>query len=154
MSALGTLAGEKWRVKKSLLAILNDFEPIKAPKPGDNLDVHEEEGEGYGLFASRMRNHIDVNKEIIYICPFHCKLSKDTIKRIKDQAKKFFFGVKVKLFDLPKVNLSQFDPMEGPNGEQYYDAAKMNDYFAKHLPKNTFSLCVITNLLIYNGNRI
>ena len=41
MSALGTLAGEKWRVKKSLLAILDDFDPIKAPQPGDNLDVHE-----------------------------------------------------------------------------------------------------------------
>jgi len=41
MSALGTLAGEKWRVKKSLLAILNDFDPIKTPQPGDNLYFQE-----------------------------------------------------------------------------------------------------------------
>jgi hypothetical protein len=37
MNALGSLAGEKWRIKKSLLAILDEFEPIKTPQPGDNL---------------------------------------------------------------------------------------------------------------------
>lgn len=37
MSALGSLAGEKWKIKKSLQAILDDFEPIKTPEPGDNL---------------------------------------------------------------------------------------------------------------------
>jgi hypothetical protein len=31
MNALGSLAGEKWRIKKSLLAILDDFDPIKTP---------------------------------------------------------------------------------------------------------------------------
>ena len=41
MGALGSLAGEKWRIKKSLLAILDDFQPIKAPKPGDNLWEYE-----------------------------------------------------------------------------------------------------------------
>ena len=35
----------------------------------------------------------------------------------------------------------------------YYDAAKMNVYIAKHLPKNTYSMAIITNLLIYNGDR-
>ena len=44
LGALGTLAGEKWRIKKSLLAIYDDFEPIKAPKPGYALDKYEEEG--------------------------------------------------------------------------------------------------------------
>jgi hypothetical protein len=37
MNALGSLAGEKWRIKKSLLAIVDEFEPIKTPQPGDNL---------------------------------------------------------------------------------------------------------------------
>ncbi len=37
LNALGSLAGEKWRVKKSLQAILDDFDPIKKPEPGDNL---------------------------------------------------------------------------------------------------------------------
>lgn len=41
LGALGTLAGQKWRIKKSLLAIYDDFEPIKAPKPGDCLDKYE-----------------------------------------------------------------------------------------------------------------
>ena len=59
LGALGTLAGEKWRIKKSLLAIYDDFEPIKAPKPGYALDKYEEEGQGYGHFASKWRNHID-----------------------------------------------------------------------------------------------
>ena len=40
MEALGTLAGEKWRIKKSLLAIYDDFEPIKVPKKGYNLDKY------------------------------------------------------------------------------------------------------------------
>lgn len=31
LNALGTLAGEKWRLKKSLLAIIDEFEPIKTP---------------------------------------------------------------------------------------------------------------------------
>jgi hypothetical protein len=43
-------------------------------------------------------------------------LTKDTIKRIRRKAKSFFFGVKVKLFELPKADLSKFDPLEGPNG--------------------------------------
>ena len=43
--------------------------------------------------------------------------------------------------------------MEGPNGDSYYDAAKINTYLAKHLPKNTYSIAVVTNLLIYNGDR-
>jgi hypothetical protein len=30
-NALGSLAGEKWRIKKSLLAIIEEFELIKAP---------------------------------------------------------------------------------------------------------------------------
>ena len=42
MGALGSLAGEKWRIKKSLLAILKDFDPIKKPMPGDNLFEYEE----------------------------------------------------------------------------------------------------------------
>jgi len=28
----------------------------------------------------------------------------------------------------------------------------MNEYFAKRLPKNTYSIAVLTNLLIYNGD--
>jgi hypothetical protein len=28
----------------------------------------------------------------------------------------------------------------------------MNTYFAKHLPKNTYSVAILTNLLIYNGS--
>lgn len=27
----------------------------------------------------------------------------------------------------------------------------MNNYFAKHLPKNTYSVAILTNLTIYNG---
>ena len=42
--------------------------------------------------------------------------------------------------------------MIGGNGEKYYDAAKLNSYFAKHLPKNTYSVAILTNLLIYNGD--
>lgn len=37
LNALGSLAGEKWRIKKSLQAIIDEFEPIKTPQPGDNL---------------------------------------------------------------------------------------------------------------------
>ena len=36
-------------------------------------------------------------------------------------------------------------------GEKYYDASKLNTHFAKHLPKNTYSVAILTNLLIYNG---
>lgn len=28
----------------------------------------------------------------------------------------------------------------------------MNAYFSKHLPKNTYSIAILTNLLIYNGD--
>jgi hypothetical protein len=28
----------------------------------------------------------------------------------------------------------------------------MNTYFAKNLPKNTYSVAILTNLLIYNGD--
>lgn len=50
------------------------------------------------------------------------------------------------------INLDQFDPMKSENGESYYDAAKMNFYFTKKLPKNCYSIHIITNLLIYNGD--
>jgi len=30
----------------------------------------------------------------------------------------------------------------------------MNTYFKKILPKNTYSIAIVTNLLIYNGDRI
>ena len=30
----------------------------------------------------------------------------------------------------------------------------MNTYFKKLLPKNAFSVAVVTNLLIYNGDRV
>jgi hypothetical protein len=30
----------------------------------------------------------------------------------------------------------------------------MNTYFTKIIPKNAFSVAVITNLLIYNGDRV
>ena len=44
-------------------------------------------------------------------------LSTNAIKRIKKRAKAFFFGAKVKIFEFPKKpDLTQFDPMEGPNG--------------------------------------
>lgn len=71
---------------------------------------------------------------------------------MKKKARAFFFGVKVKFYEFAKVNLEQFDPMESANGEKYYDAAKMNTYFAKHLPKNTYSIAIITNLCIYNSS--
>ena len=28
----------------------------------------------------------------------------------------------------------------------------MNVYFSKHLPKNCYSIAILTNLLIYNGD--
>ena len=42
--------------------------------------------------------------------------------------------------------------MESENGEIYYDAAKMNVYFSKKLPKKCYSIAILTNLLIYNGD--
>ena len=51
-----------------------------------------------------------------------------------------------------KVDLEQFDPMESENGEKYYDGAKMNFYFTKYLPKKCYSIAILTNLLIYNGD--
>lgn len=74
------------------------------------------------------------------------------MKRIKKKAKAFFYGVKVKFHDFGKVDLAKFDVMESQTGEKYYDAAKLNTYFAKHLPKNTYSVAILTNLLIYNGD--
>ena len=105
MCALGSLAGEKWKVKKSLQAILDDFEPIKTPEPGDNLYEFEEDGQGFGLFASRNRNHIDIAKEIIYIGTFFSNLTKETLALVKSRAKAFFYGVKVKFYEFGKVNL-------------------------------------------------
>lgn len=116
MNALGSLAGEKWRLKKSLQAILDDFDPIKAPEPGDNLWEYEEEGQGFGLFASRSRNHIDMSTEYIYIATFHCSLSKDALKRIRKCAKAFFWGVKIKLHEFSKCDLSKFAPVQSING--------------------------------------
>ena len=66
--------------------------------------------------------------------------------------KSFFLGAKVKLFDLPQPHLSLFEPLEGPEGVKYYNGVKINEYFAKQLPKNTYSIAIITNLLIYNGD--
>ena len=51
-----------------------------------------------------------------------------------------------------KIDLKSFDEMISENGESYYDGAKLNFYFSKHLPKKTFSIAVITSLLIYNGD--
>ena len=101
---------------------------------------------------SRSRNHIDKEKEIIYIATFYSKISEGTIKRIKKRAKAFFHGIKIKLHEFAKTDLSKFDPMQGPNGEVYYNAAIMNIYFAKNLPKNSYSVAILTNLLIYNGD--
>ena len=42
--------------------------------------------------------------------------------------------------------------MEAPGGYTYYNGVKINEYFAKHLPKNTYSIAILTNLLIYNGD--
>lgn len=89
-----------------------------------------------------LRNHIDTETEFIYIATFHCKLSAEAIARIKKCTKKFFHGVKVKLhkFD-SKADLKEFDPMEGENGDIYYDGAKMNFWFSKRLPKKCYSIC-------------
>lgn len=99
------------------------------------------------------RNHIDTEEEIIYIATFKCKLSEESILLFKKRVKAFFHGAKVKVhkFHL-KVDLEQFDPMESENGEKYYDGAKMNFYFTKHLPKKCYSIAILTNLLIYNGD--
>lgn len=50
MAALGTLVGEKWRIKKSLQAIIKDFDPIKKPQPGQNLYEREQDGQTFPLF--------------------------------------------------------------------------------------------------------
>lgn len=34
IAAIGSLVGEKWRIKKSMQAIMKDFDPIKKPEPG------------------------------------------------------------------------------------------------------------------------
>lgn len=63
--------------------------------------------------------------------------------------------MKIKLhnFDLnKKIDLSQFRPMVSEKGDTYYDAAMINTYFAKNLPKKCYSIAVITDLLIYNGD--
>lgn len=99
-----------------------------------------------------MRNHIDIDKDIIYVSTFYSKITSETFKRIKRTVKAFFFGVKVKVYNLPKVDLEQFEPLKGARGETYYNAAKMNTYFAKQLPKNTYAIAILTNLFIYNGD--
>ncbi len=48
--------------------------------------------------------------------------------------------------------MNQFDPMTSENGQTYYDGAKLNFYYSKHLPKKAYSIAVITSLLIYNGD--
>ena len=131
---------------------MDQYEPIKAPKPGDNLYELEEDGQGFGDFASRLRNHIDRESECIYIATFCCKISKEVMRRVRKQVKGFFHGVKVKFWEFNKANLEQFDPMLSENEENYYDAAKINQYFQKHLPKKAYSIAVITSLLIYNGD--
>ena len=42
--------------------------------------------------------------------------------------------------------------MVSEKGDTYYDSAMINTYFAKNLPKKSYSIAVITDLLIYNGD--
>ncbi len=105
MAALGTLVGEKWRLKKSLQAIIKFFEPIKKPEPTDHLYEFEEDGQSYDLYTGVLKNYIDPAKEVIYIAVFECKLSKERLEWIRKSAKKFFLGIKVKLHHITKAPL-------------------------------------------------
>ncbi len=117
MAALGSLPGQNWRVKKSLQAILSDFQPVKKPQPGDNLYEYEEDGQDYPLFSSIYRNHIDKENETIFIVPFKCNLPKEIIKQIKNKAKAFFHGIKIKTHTFPdNIDLSQFNERIAEDG--------------------------------------
>jgi hypothetical protein len=59
------------------------------------------------------------------------------------------------LYNFPdNIDLAQFGERVSEDGFKYYDAAKMNTYFKKLLPKGTYSVAIITDLLIYNGDRV
>ena len=45
-----------------------------------------------------------------------------------------------------------FNPIEGPNNTLFYDSGKINEYFSKHIPKDSYAFAVITNLLLYHSN--
>lgn len=108
LAALGTLVGEKWRLKKSLQAILKFFAPIKKPEPNDHLYEYEEDGQSYDLYTGVLKNYIDVEKEAIYIAVFRCSLSKERLEWVRKRAKKFFLGVKVKIHPIADTSLEQF----------------------------------------------
>lgn len=42
--------------------------------------------------------------------------------------------------------------MISEKGDTYYDAALMNVHFSKNLPKKCYSIAILTDLLIYNGD--
>jgi hypothetical protein len=42
--------------------------------------------------------------------------------------------------------------MQSDKGNIYYDGTKFNTYFAKKLPPKCYSIAILTDLLIYNGN--
>jgi hypothetical protein len=50
--------------------------------------------------------------------------------------------------------LNKFNPLKSAQDDTYYDAALMNTYFAKHLPKKCYSIAILTDLLIYNGDNL
>lgn len=111
MAALGSLAGEKWRIKKSIQAVIKFFDPIKQPGPKDHLFLYEEDGQSFPLYTSIMKNYIDLEKEIIYIGLFYCKLSKERVSWIRKQVTYFFWGVKVKVHHIPELPLDAFGEM-------------------------------------------
>jgi hypothetical protein len=106
--ALGSLAGEKWRLKKSLQALIGFFQPIKKPGPNDHLFLYEEDGQSYDLYTSILKNYINPEKEIIYIAVFYCNLSKERLEWIRKEAKHFFYGIKVKLHHINEMSLENF----------------------------------------------
>jgi hypothetical protein len=57
----------------------------------------------------------------------------------------------VKVHHFSKTDLDRFDRLSSQFREKYYNAGKLNNYFARRLPKDAFAIAVVTNLLLYNA---
>ncbi|KRX05882.1 hypothetical protein PPERSA_03819 [Pseudocohnilembus persalinus] len=155
-SALGTLVGEKFTLKKTFQALQKSeqFELIQSQGPGEWMFENEVEEQSFPLYASsNIKNYISQDRNIIYIKTLDCSITKEELKKVKKNLKTFFLGCKIK--QLKKQLPCNFMANKGEfYSEKYeenlFDSQKILKELEKYVPKDAYCVIVITDYFFYN----
>lgn len=153
--AIGSLAGEKFAVKKYLESLikLDLFEPIPAPQPGDWLFSQDEDGQTFDSFKSTPFNSLTESRRTIAIVPLEDSLSPEFMEKLKKFCEKFYPSpVKVEIFKkIPISSLGKVDSRKNPHSGQFqYNASHILRELQRKVPKHVYCMMGVLNTDIYN----